>query len=112
MDALAQKMEPLLSQHNNDVMLNPQLFERIKAVHRHHRRLTPEEKRLLDNIYESFCRNGALLDDEGKNRLRQMNEEASMLSLQFSQNLLNERKAYMLHLTEEADLDGLPERVC
>ena len=111
MDALAQKMEPLLTQHHNDVMLNTKLFERIKAVHRHHRRLTPEEKRLLDNIYESFCRNGALLDDEGKNRLRQINEEASMLSLQFSQNLLNERKAYMLHLTEEADLDGLPERV-
>ena len=111
MDALAQKMEPLLTQHHNDVMLNTKLFERIKAVHRHHRRLTPEEKRLLDNIYESFCRNGALLDDEGKNRLRQINEEASMLSLQFSQNLLNERKAYMLHLTEEADLEGLPERV-
>ncbi|MBR6181382.1 MAG: M3 family metallopeptidase [Prevotella sp.] len=111
MDALAQKMEPLLTQHHNDVMLNTKLFERIKAVHRHHRRLTPEEKRLLDNIYESFCRNGALLDDEGKNRLRQINEEASMLSLQFSQNLLNERKAYMLHLTEESDLEGLPERV-
>lgn len=111
MDALAQKLEPLLTQHNNDMMLNTRLFERIKAVHRHHRRLTPEEKRLLDNIYESFCRNGALLDDEGKAHLRQLNEEASMLSLQFSQNLLNERKAYMLHLTEEADLDGLPERV-
>ena len=111
MDALAQKMEPLLTQHNNDMVLNPKLFERIKAVHRHHRRLTSEEKRLLDNIYESFCRNGALLDDEGKARLRQINEEASMLSLTFSQNLLNERKAYMLHLTEEGDLDGLPERV-
>ena len=111
MNALAQKIEPLLTQHHNDMMLNPQLFERIKAVHRHHRRLTPEEKRLLDNIYESFCRNGALLDDEGKAHLRQLNEEASILSLQFSQNLLNERKAYTLHLTEEADLDGLPERV-
>ena len=111
MDALAQKIEPLLTQHHNDMLLNSQLFERIKAVHRHHRRLTPEEKRLLDNIYESFCRNGALLDDEGKSRLRQMNEEASMLSLQFSQNLLNERKAYILHLTNETDLDGLPDRV-
>ncbi|MBO4850809.1 MAG: M3 family metallopeptidase [Prevotella sp.] len=111
MDALAQKMEPLLTQHSNDMLLNPQLFQRIKAVKRHHRRLTPEEKRMLDNIYDGFRRNGALLDDTGKARLRQLNEEIGLLSLQFSQNLLKERKAYTLHLTDEGDLDGLPDRV-
>lgn len=109
MDALAQKMQPILTKHTNDVRLNKRLFERIKAVHRHHRRLTPEEKKLLDDCYDGFVRSGALLDDEGKERLRQLTEEASVLSLQFSQNLLKENKAFQLHITDEAQLDGLPD---
>ncbi len=109
MDALAQKMQPILTQHANDVRLNKRLFERIKAVHLHHRRLTPEEKMLLDNCYDGFVRSGALLDDTGKEQLRKLTEEASMLSLQFSQNLLKENKAFTLHITDEAQLDGLPE---
>ena len=109
MDALAQKIQPILTQHSNDVRLNPRLFERIRQVHLHHRRLTPEEKRLLDNCYDGFVRSGALLDDAGKERLRQLTEEASMLSLQFSQNLLKEQKAFTLDIIDEAQLDGLPE---
>ncbi|MBR1448379.1 MAG: M3 family metallopeptidase [Prevotella sp.] len=109
MDALAQKMQPILTQHANDVRLNERLFERIKYVHRHHRKLTPEEKMLLDNCYDGFVRSGALLDKEGKERLRQLTEEASMLSLQFQQNLLKAQKAYTLHITDEAQLDGLPQ---
>ena len=109
MDALAQKMQPILTQHANDMRLNERLFERVKYVHRYHRRLTPEEKQLLKNCYEGFVRSGALLDKEGKDRLRQLTEEASMLSLQFSQNLLKETKAFMLHITDEAQLDGLPQ---
>ena len=109
MDALAQKIQPILTQHANDVRLNPRLFERIRKVHLHHRRLTPEEKMLLDNCYDGFVRSGALLDEEGKQRLRQLTEEASMLSLQFSQNLLKEQKAFTLDITDEALLDGLPE---
>ena len=109
MDALAQKMQPILTKHANDMRLNPQLFERIKRVHLHHRKLTPEEKMLLDNCYEGFVRSGALLDEAGKERLRQLTEEASMLSLQFSQNLLKENKAFTLQITDEKQLDGLPE---
>lgn len=109
MDALAQKIQPILTQHANDVRLNKDLFERIKAVHRHHRKLTPEEKRLLDNCYDGFVRSGALLDDQKKEQLRLLTEEVSMLSLQFSQNLLKENKAYTLHITEEKDLEGLPD---
>ena len=108
MDALAQKIQPILTQHANDVRLNPRLFERIRYVHLHHRRLTPEEKMLLDNCYEGFVRSGALLDDAGKEKLRQLTEEASMLTLQFSQNLLKENKAFELVITDEAQLDGLP----
>jgi peptidyl-dipeptidase Dcp len=102
-------MQPILTQHANDVRLNEKLFERVKYVHRHHRKLTPEEKMLLDNCYDGFVRSGALLDKEGKDRLRQLTEEAGMLSLQFSQNLLKENKAYTLHVTDEAQLDGLPQ---
>ena len=109
MDALAQKLSPVLTKHANDIRLNERLFERIKYVHRHHRKLTPEEKMLLDKCYDGFVRSGALLDAAGKERLRQLTEEASMLGLQFSQNLLKENKAFTLHITDEAQLDGLPE---
>ena len=109
LDALAQKMSPVLTKHANDIRLNEKLFERIKYVYRHHRKLTPEEKMLLDNCYDGFVRSGALLDTEGKEKLRQLTEEASMLSLQFSQNLLKENKAFSLHITDKAQLDGLPD---
>ena len=109
LDELAQKMSPILTKHSNDVRLNKRLFERIKHVYEHHRELTPEEKMLLDNCYDGFVRSGALLNDEDKERLRTLTEEASMLSLQFSQNLLKENKAFKLHITDKAQLDGLPD---
>ena len=109
MDALAQKLQPILTKHANDVRLNKKLFERIKAVHLHHRRLTAGEQRLLDDTYEGLVRGGALLSDEDKERLRALTEEASMLTLQFSQNLLKENKAFALHITDEQQLDGLPD---
>ena len=109
LDELAQKMSPILTKHSNDVRLNKRLFERIKYVYEHHRELTPEEKMLLDNCYDGFVRSGALLNDEDKERLRTLTEEASMLSLQFSQNLLKENKAFKLHITDKAQLDGLPD---
>lgn len=117
MDELAQKITPILTKHSNDVMLNKKLFERIKCVYdKYHsaekdtlKPLSHEQEMLLENCYDSFVRSGALLDDEGKERLRTMTEEASLLSLQFSQNLLKENKAFELHITDEKQLDGLPE---
>ena len=108
MDALAQKMSPILTKHGNDVSLNPKIFERVKYVYEHHGELTPEENCLLEKSYEGFVRSGALLDEAGKDRLRKLTEEASMLSLQFSQNVLKENKVYTLHITDEQQLDGLP----
>ena len=108
MDALAQNMSPILTKHGNDVSLNPKIFERVKYVYEHHGELTPEENCLLEKSYEGFVRSGALLDEAGKDRLRKLTEEASMLSLQFSQNVLKENKAYTLHITDEQQLDGLP----
>lgn len=110
MEALAQKMSPILTKHANDITLNKKLFERIKFVHDHpNRELNAEEQMLLETSYDGFVRSGALLDDEGKEHLRKLTEEASMLTLQFSQNLLKENKAFQLHITNEAQLDGLPE---
>lgn len=109
MDALAQKIQPALTKHANDVSLNKRLFERIKAVHDNHRPLTPEEECLLQKSYDGFVRSGALLDEEGKAKLRALTKEGSMLSLQFSQNLLKEKKAFSLHITDENDLKGLPD---
>ena len=108
LDALAQRMNPILTKHANDISLNKKLFERIKHVYEHHRQLTPEEQMLLTNSYDGFVRSGALLDEEGKDRLRKITEKASLLSLQFSQNLLKENKAFELLITEESQLDGLP----
>ena len=119
MDALAQKLQPILTKHANDVRLNKRLFERIKAVYDLYnnpvegapapRELTAEEQRLLEKSYDGFVRSGALLDETGKEKLRAISEEASMLGLQFSQNLLKEKKAFKLHITDEADLAGLPD---
>ena len=109
LDELAQKMSPLLTKHANDISLNKQLFERTKQVYEHHRELTAEEQRLLNDSYDGFVRSGALLSEEGKEQLRRLTEEAGLLALQFSQNLLKENKAFLLHITEEDDLDGLPE---
>lgn len=134
MDELAQKLQPELTRHANDVRLNKKLFERIKAVYdQYHpsegetietketsaqaedeqaptpRPLTAEEDTLLTKTYSGFSRSGALLDDAGKEKLRAISEEASMLTLQFSQNLLKENKDFILHLTNEDDLDGIPE---
>ena len=117
MDQLAQKLSPILTKHANDISLNPKLFERIKHVYdsffgenaQPPRELTAEEEMLLKDSYEGFVRSGALLEAKDKERLRALTEEASMCSLQFSQNLLKENKAFTLHLTQEEDLDGLPD---
>ena len=108
LDALAQRMNPILTKHANDISLNKKLFERIKYVYEHHRQLSPEEQMLLTTSYDGFVRSGALLDEEGKDRLRKITEKASLLSLQFSQNLLKENKAFELLITDESQLDGLP----
>lgn len=109
MEDLAEKLTPLLTKHGNDISLNPRLFARVKHVYEHHRELTSEEQMLLDDCYDGFVNSGALLDEAGKAKLRALTEEGGMLTLQFAQNLLKERKAFQMLLTDEADLDGLPQ---
>jgi peptidyl-dipeptidase Dcp len=108
---LANKLMPMLSEHENDISLNPQLFARIKAVYdnRANEQLNREQLKLLEDIYIGFTRNGANLSEEQKATFREITMQLSLLSLQFSNNLLNETNAYQLHLTDPNQLQGLPE---
>lgn len=108
---IALEVSPLLSEFGNDVRLNKDLFERVKAVYNKKASLslTPEQETLLDKKYKSFSRNGANLPDEKKTKLREIDMELSKLSLQFGENVLAETNAFQMHITEEKDLSGLPE---
>lgn len=110
MEALSQKMQPQLSEHASRISMNKRFFERIKAVHDNPgRTLTAEEQRLLDDVYEGFTRSGALLPEEEKKILAEKRQQLGMLTLQFSQNELHATNAFMMHLTKEDDVSGLPE---
>jgi peptidyl-dipeptidase Dcp len=110
LDSLANVVTPLLTSHRNDISLNEKLFQRVKAVYerRKEARCTPEDSMLLENTYKDFVRGGANLSQEGKVRLRAMNQELSMLSLKFGQNLLKETNGYRLVVERKEDLAGLP----
>ena len=108
MDALAQKLSPLLTEHANRIMLNEELFLRVKYVYEHHGELTTEEQTLLENVYQGFLRHGACLSPEEKERFSALQVELSTLTLQFSQNELKQTNAFQLHLTEKEQLSGLP----
>lgn len=111
LQTLAQEMMPLLSEHSNNISLNEELFKRVKAVYNQKEQLnlTPEQTKLLENIYDGFIRRGANLQGEAKKQYRQLTKELSSLTLQFSENNLKEINNYQLVLTDKAQLAGLPE---
>lgn len=108
---IAQIVAPKLSAFGNDISLNPELFARVKHVFEstNFESLTTEQKTLLEKTYKGFVRNGALLNDEQKNKLREIDAQLSLLSLKFNENVLAETNAYQLHITNENDLEGLPD---
>ncbi|HER09512.1 MAG TPA: M3 family peptidase [Bacteroides sp.] len=112
-DSIAKILVPITSAHQSNIMLNPELFARVKSVYdnRDQMDLTTEQSRVLEKIYLSFVRGGANLDETGKERIREIDEKLSMLSLQFGDNLLKETNAYELVIENEAELKGLPESV-
>ena len=111
MQKIAQEVTPLLTTFQNDIALNEALFERVKAVYdqKEQLHLTTEQATLLDKKYKGFARNGALLAEDQKNKLRAIDTELAQLSLTFGENVLAETNNYQLHITHEADLKGLPE---
>lgn len=113
--ALSMRMAPVLSEHQDNIYLNQQLFERVNAVHQQFMDdstlLTKEQQRLLDKYYKKFVRSGAALDEAKQARLREINKELSTLEIKFSNNVLNETNAFQLVIEDENDLIGLPEWV-
>ncbi|WP_291131063.1 M3 family metallopeptidase [Flavobacterium sp. UBA7682] len=111
MQKIAQDVSPLLTAFGNDIALNEDLFKRVKAVHdqKDSLTLTPEQATLLDKKYKSFARNGALLSEEKKELLREIDKVLAKLKLTFGENVLAETNSYKLHISHEADLKGLPD---
>ena len=110
---VTQEASPLLTQFQNDVRLNQGLFERIKTIYENKDKenLTVEQMTLLEKEYKGFARNGALLADDEKNLLREIDTEKAQLSLTFGENVLADTHDFELHVTEEQDLEGLPNQV-
>ena len=111
--SIAKEKAPLISGHNDDIRLNPVLFSRIKEVYNNTEflDLTDEQKMLLDKTYKEFVRGGANLGVEDQARLREINKELSVLTLNFGENILKEANAYKLVIENRQDLSGLPEPV-
>jgi len=111
LQAIAQEVSPLLTAFSNDITLNEELFAKIKSVYaqKDSLNLSPEQSTLLDKKYKSFTRNGALLSDDKKIRLREIDTELAKLKLTYGENVLAETHNYQLHITNENDLNGLPE---
>jgi peptidyl-dipeptidase Dcp len=111
MQKIAQEVSPLLTEFSNDITLNEDLFKKVKSVYDQKDKLTltTEQATLLDKKYKGFARNGALLSEDKKTRLREIDKDLAKLKLTYGENVLAETNNYQLHITNEADLSGLPE---
>ena len=113
MQQLAEEISPMLTEYQISILLNPDLFKRVKTVYdqREGLDLTPEQRKLLDEAYRGFARNGANLPEDRKEEYSKVQEALSLASLKFGRNVLAASNAFVLNLTDEADLEGLPDFV-
>ncbi|MFH1943063.1 MAG: M3 family metallopeptidase, partial [bacterium] len=113
LQSIERRVAPLLSKHQDDILLNEKLFQKVKAVYdqRENLGLSVEQNMLLEKIYKDFVRGGANLDEEKKAELRKINEELSLFSVQFGENVLKENNAFELVIDNKEDLAGLPNDV-
>lgn len=109
--ALSMKLAPVLSEHDDNISLNQDLFKKVNAVYQQKDSLdlTIEQQRLLDKVYKDFIRSGANLSIDKQNRLREINKQLSTLGITFSNNILNENNEFKLFVDKKEDLAGLPE---
>ncbi len=110
---LAREISPLLSEYSNDILLDQELFVKIKAVYdkKDKLTLTPEQNTLLAKTYKSFVRNGANLSEDKKLKLREIDKDLSQLSLLFGEHVLKETNDFFMEVTDEKQLSGLPQFV-
>lgn len=113
LELIAEKVAPMLSQHQDAIFLNDRLFQRIKTVHdaRESLQLNTEQRKLVEEFYKQFVRGGALLSAADKQRLKEINARLSKLTLQFGQNVLKENNRFELVIQRREDLAGLPDTV-
>lgn len=111
MQDIAEKVSPMMTEYSMYVSLNEPLFARVKAVHESAEGLEPDQARLLEKTWKSFVRSGANLGAEDKETYSKLSERLSLLTLQYGKNVLAATNAFTLNLTEEADLEGLPDFV-
>lgn len=107
--ATAKEIAPLLAKHRDNILLNPELFERVKKVYEDRDKLdlNKEEAKLLEETYKNFNRSGANLDEKEQDRLREINQKLASLSQQFGDNVLDDTNSFELHVTDEKDLGNL-----
>lgn len=113
MQKIAKEVAPMLAKHMDEIRMNPDLFKRVKTVYDNKDKLNlnPEQKKLLEEYYKDFVRGGANLDDAKKARLMEINQELSLLSVKFGENVLKEENKFELVIDRKEDLEGLPEAV-
>lgn len=113
LQAIAQEVAPMETEHHSKIMMNEKLFGRVKAVYEDHKngkvKLDQEQQMLLQNTYDAFVASGANLNEKDKEVLKEINRELSLLSLQFGQNVLHATTGYQKVVTDKSKLDGLPE---
>lgn len=111
LENLAQELSPILTEHSNKIYQNQALFERVKAVYAQKETLTltAEQQQLLENTYQAFVRSGAELSEKDKQTYTELSTKLSQLTLTFSQYVLKETNAYSYVITDEKELDGLPD---
>ena len=110
--AVEEEIELLHTAHSNNITLNERLFTRIKEVYEGDTsQLSGEQKRLLEQTYKSFVRNGANLQGEEREEYRRLTERLAVLGIKFQENCIKDTDAYTLHVTEASDLEGLPADV-
>ncbi len=110
---LAREISPILSKHQDEIFMDPQLFARVEAVYQQHDEFTlnTEQEKLVEKYYKRFVRNGSHLSEQKKDSLKKINEELSLLGLEFGENLLAEDNQWKLVIDEQEDLAGLPDMV-
>ena len=110
--AIEEEMQQLYVTHKNNITLNDRLFARVKAVYESdNSHLTTEQKRLLQQTYDSFVRNGANLAEAERDEYRKLTERLATLGVKFQENSIKDTDAFTLHVTDSADLEGIPEDV-
>ena len=110
--AIEEEMQQLYVTHKNNITLNDRLFARVKAVYENdNSHLTTEQKRLLQQTYDSFVRNGANLAEAERDEYRKLTERLATLGVKFQENSIKDTDAFTLHVTDSTDLEGIPEDV-